>query len=187
MKTLTTLAFVLLVATLTAQDNKYADSYVCKNGKTHFFSATTMENIEATSKTTMCVMNTKSKKVFAKITQTSFVFKDKLMQEHFNENYMESEKYPTATLDMMIAEDIDYTKDGTYDITLKGILEMHGVKKDREIKGKLTVKKGQPVNATAVFDVVLSDHKIKIPSVIGQNIAESIKVDVDLNFEKYQK
>jgi polyisoprenoid-binding protein YceI len=134
-----------------------------------------------------CVLNTKTKKVYSKIKQTSFVFKDRLMQDHFNENYMETEKFPVAILDMVIVEDLDFTKDGTYDITLKGTLEMHGVKKEREIKGKLTIKNGQPVNATAEFMVKLADHQIKIPSIVGANIAEEVKVSVDYNFEKFHK
>jgi polyisoprenoid-binding protein YceI len=170
-----------------AQDDKYADTYACMKGMVHFFSATAMENIDATTNTAVCVLNTKTKKVFCKLKQSSFTFKDKLMQEHFNENYMESDKFPVAQLDMMIVEDIDFTKDGVYDVTLKGTIEMHGVKKEREIKGKLTVKNGQPVSATAVFMVKLADHGIKIPSIVGANIAEDVKTDVDFAFEKFHK
>ena len=119
--------------------------------------------------------------------QTSFTFKDKLMQEHFNENYMETDKFPSAVLDMMIAENLDFTKDGVYDITLKGTLEMHGVKQEREIKGKLTIANGAPVKAAAVFDVKLADHGIKIPKAVTMNIAEVIKTDVEFVLEKYQK
>jgi len=171
----------------TAQEDKYADTYSCKTGMVHFFSATAMENIDATSNTSLCILNTKSKKVVVKIKQSGFLFKDKLMQEHFNENYMESEKYPYASLDMEIAENLDYSKDGEYDVTLKGTIEMHGVKKEREIKGKLSVKNGAPSVATAVFMVKLADHNIKIPSVVGANIAEDVKVDVNFVFEKFHK
>ena len=166
-----------------AQDDNV---YVCTKGKIHFFSSTSMEDIEATSNSAVCVINTQTKKVFAKIQQSGFVFKDKLMQEHFNENYMESEKYPYGVLDMVL-DNVDFSKDGTFDITLKGTLEMHGAKYQREIKGKLVIKNGQPVNATAVFMVKLADHKMKIPSIVGANIAEDMKVDIDFNFEKYKK
>jgi polyisoprenoid-binding protein YceI len=88
---------------------------------------------------------------------------------------------------MVIVENIDFTKDGTYDVTLKGTLDMHGVKQAREIKGKLTIKNGAPVRATATFIVKLVDHKIKIPKAVVMNIAEEIKVDVDFTLEKYQK
>src|SRR6185295_19020953 len=97
-------AFLLLFAIqVYAQGDKYANTYVCTKGKIHFFSSSPLEDIEATSNTAVCVINTQTKKVYAKIAQASFVFKDKLMQEHYNENYMESDKYPSAVLDMVIA------------------------------------------------------------------------------------
>lgn len=184
-------SLVLLVCSMallaTAQTDKYANTYVCTKGNIHFFSRSPLEDIEATSTLGVCVINTQTKKVYAKVAQTSFAFKDKLMQEHFNENYMESDKYPSAVLDMTIAEDIDYSKDSTYAITLTGSLDMHGVKNDREIKGALTIKNGVPVQATATFNVQLADHRIKIPKAVIMNIAEVIKVDVDFALEKYQK
>lgn len=179
--------FLLAVALQLSAQDKYAGTYACTKGKIHFFSASPLEDIEATTNSAICVVNTQTKKVYAKIQQTSFVFSDKLMQEHFNENYMESETYPSSVLDMVIVEDIDFAKDGVYDITLKGTLEMHGIKQDREIKGKLTIKNGALAQATAVFNVNLVDHKIKIPKAVVMNIAEVIKVDVDFALEKYEK
>ena len=128
MKTIITSVLTFLSVVLFAQADKYANTYACTNGKIHFFSASPLEDIEATSKVAVCVLNTQTKKVYSKVAQTSFVFKDGLMQEHFNENYMESDKFPSSVLDMLIVEDIDFAKDGVYDITLKGTLEMHGVK-----------------------------------------------------------
>ena len=187
MKTTLSLLFIVIALQLSAQGDKYANTYVCTKGKIHFFSASPLEDIEATSNSAVCVVNTQTKKVYAKIQQNSFVFKDKLMQEHFNENYMESEKFPSAVLDMVITGDIDLTKDGVYDITLHGTLDMHGVKNERDIKGKLTIKNGAPVLATAAYEVKLEDHGIKIPKAVTMNIAESVKVDVDFALEKYQK
>lgn len=184
-----TIPFIMLLALsvqLFAQNN--SNAYVCnKTGKIHFFSASPLEDIEATSNEASLVLYTNDKSIGAKIPVTSFVFKDKLMQEHFNENYLETDKYPISTLKMVIVENIDFTKDGVYDITLRGTLEMHGVKHDRDIKGKLYIKGGQPVRATATFDVQLVDHKIKIPKAVVMNIAEVIKVDVDFALTKYTK
>ena len=184
----TTIVFLLLALSLqlVAQTDK-SGVYFTKKGKVHFFSASPLEDIEANASDATIVLNTADKSVNAKITQTSFVFKDKLMQEHFNENYMESDKYPYSVLSMAIVENIDFKKDGVYDVTLKGTLDMHGVKQAREIKGKLTIKNGVPVNATATFIVKLVDHKIKIPKAVILNIAEEIKVDVDFALEKYLK
>lgn len=184
------LSFLMLIAigfTAFAQENKYANTYACNNGKIHFFSATPLENIEATSEKAVCVINTETHKVYAKVAMTSFKFAQKLMEEHFNENYVESEQYPYGILDAVIATPLDYTKDGTYDVNLKGTFEVHGVKQEREIPGKLTIKNGQPYHTTAVFMVKLADHKIKIPKAVVMNIAEDMKIDIDFTFEKYVK
>lgn len=187
MKSLLGIFLTALTFQVSAQADKYANTYACTKGKVHFFSSSPLEDIEATTNTAVAVLNTQTKKVYAKIQQNSFVFKDKLMQEHFNENYMESDKFPSAVLDMVITDEIDFTKDGTYDITLTGNLEMHGVKQQREIKGKLTIANGAPAKATAAFEVKLVDHGIKIPKAVMMNIAEVIKVDVDFAFSKYEK
>jgi len=179
--------YLLLLALSANSQDKYANSYLCQKGKIHFFASTPIQDIVATSDKALCVLNTESKKVYAKVTMTTFNFKQKLMQEHFNENYMESDKYPEGVLEAVIVENIDFTKDGVYDITLKGTFEIHGVKQPREIKGKLTVKNGQVQNATATFDVKLADHQIKIPTALMAKIAEVVKVDIDFNFEKYEK
>jgi uncharacterized protein YlzI (FlbEa/FlbD family) len=186
---LTTSIFILVFATIFSGSfaQGASDTYVCTKGKTHFFASTPIEDIEATSNSTICVINTKTKKVSSKVQMTSCKFKSGLMEEHFNENYMESGKFPYGVLDAVIASDIDFSKDGVYDITLKGTFEIHGVKRDREIKGKLTVKNGEPVAATAEFDVKLVDHDIKIPTAVMSKIAEVVKVDIDFKFEKYQK
>ncbi len=170
-----------------AQVDKYANTYSCTGGSIHFFSSTPLENIDATSKKAVCVLNTETKKVYAKVQMSSFVFTKRLMQEHFNENYMESDKFPFGVLDAVITNDLDFTKDGTYDVTLKGTFEVHGVKQNREIPGKLTITNGQPFRATAAFTVKLADHNIKIPQAVILKIAEDTKVDVDFLFEKYSK
>ena len=159
-------------------------SFVCKDGMVHFFASTPLENISPVSNVAACGINTQTKKVFAKVRMSSFVFSNGLMQEHFNENYIESDKYPYAILETEIEENIDFSKDGVYNVTLKGTLEVHGVKQAREIKGKLTVKNGEPVEATAEFEVKLVDHKIKIPTAVVAKVAEIVKVDVDFKFKK---
>lgn len=179
------LSFIVLFIMATL--HSHAQQYVCKTGKAHFFSKTAMEDIEATSNQAVCALNTETQKVVAKIAIVTFKFHDKLMEEHFNENYMESDKIPYATLDATIKEKMDFSKDGLYDVILSGTLDIHGIKVTRDVKGKLTVKGGAPVSAAADFMVKLSDHKIKIPSVVGVNIAEELKVDVAFDFMKYEK
>lgn len=183
------LLFLLSAALLTmeAQDNRYVNTYVCDGGKIHFFSSTPLENIDAVSNNAVCVLNTETKKVYAKVQMVTFSFGRKLMQEHFNENYMETDQYPFGILDAVIEENLNFTKDGTYPVTLKGTFEVHGVKQTREIAGQLTIVNGQPKRATATFTVNLADHNIAIPKAVIMKVAESTQVDVDFTFEKYKK
>jgi hypothetical protein len=164
----------------------YSSTYACTNGKIHFYASTPLENIEATSNKAICVLNTGTKKVVAKVQMTSFVFPNGLMQEHFNENYMESTKFPYGELDAVISGNIDFTVDGVYNVILKGSFQMHGVKVDREIPAKITVVNGKPASGSAAFDVKLVDHHIKIPTAVITKIAEVVKVDLNFVFEKYQ-
>ena len=104
------------------------------------------------------------------------------MQEHFNENYMESEKYPLAKFKGVIEPKIDFTKDGEYSVMAKGILNVHGVDQPRTINGKIVIKNGV-VNLNSNFNVACDAHKIKIPKLVFTKIAEIIQVKVqgDLN------
>ena len=163
------------------------DTYVCKNARINLYSSAPIEDIEANSNSGVSVYNAATGELDFSVPIRSLHFPKALMEEHFNENYMESDKYPYGVLNGVITEGIDFTKDGTYDVTVKGTFEIHGVKQDKEVKGKLTVKNGAPLNATARFDIKLSDYKIKIPSLLGANISEGVKVDVNFNYEKYEK
>ncbi len=117
------------------------------------------------------------------VTNTSFDFPNKLMQEHFNEKYIESEKYPMSTFSGKVNEtNIDLTKDGAYNVTVTGKLNIHGVIMDRIIPGIITVKNGE-INIKTTFKVTVKDHKIEIPSVVGAKIAEQIDVIVDVNLQ----
>jgi polyisoprenoid-binding protein YceI len=157
--------------------------FFCKDGFVHFFSSSPLEDIEAKSNTVVAVYNTTKNEVGAKISIKSFSFKDKLMEEHFNENYLESDKYPFATLTGKIAEPIDLSKDGTYNATVNATLEIHGVKQVRGIKCTFTVK-GEQIIVKSVFEVKLADYKIKIPKMVVMNIAETIKVDLLFTLKK---
>ena len=106
------------------------------------------------------------------------------MQEHFNENYIESHKYPKADFKGQIVNsgDINFTKDGTYKANVKGKLTIHGETKDVETTGTIAVKGGK-VEADAVLSIELSDYKIEIPKVVKDNISKSVTIIVDCNLE----
>jgi polyisoprenoid-binding protein YceI len=121
-----------------------------------------------------------------KVLMKSFVFEKALMQEHFNENYVESDKFPNATFQGKIANfsAVDFTKEGTYDVTVEGDLTIHGITKKISEKGTFTVKAGDKIHGNSKFMVKPADYDIKIPSTVMNNIAETIEVTVDVELSK---
>lgn len=117
-----------------------------------------------------------------KVPIQSFTFRNGLMQEHFNENYMESDKYPHATFKGKIVEDVDLSRDGTYKVSASGILSVHGVSKARTITGVIVVKNGQMM-LNASFVVPVADHKIDIPDNKLLNISQDINVKLEAAYE----
>lgn len=160
--------------------------YVSKTIKTTIFSEAPLENIEATSNTGVAVLNTETGEVQFNIPIRSFNFRKRLMQEHFNENYMESDKYPHAKFKGKIRESIDFSVNGTYQVTTVGELEVHGVKKQRSIGGTLTVN-GNSISIQSQFDTKVADHDIKIPQLVFRNIAETIRVTVTGTFTPHNQ
>lgn len=151
-----------------------------------FFSKSPLEDITAVNKKSTFVINTATNDIQAGITMISFKFKSPLMEEHFNENYVESDKYPTSVFKGKIVESIDYTKDGENKVTVKGTLNLHGVTKDVEMQGTLT-KKGNEISIASDFKIKIADYKIKVPSLYVQNIAEVVDVKVTATLEPFAK
>jgi polyisoprenoid-binding protein YceI len=141
-----------------------------------FTSNAELEVIKASSNQIQGLLDPSNNKFAFSVKMLSFKgFNSELQREHFNEKYLESERFPTASFSGKIIEDLDLTKDGTYEVRAKGDLEIHGVKQTRIIKSKLTVSKGK-VSIDTNFTVPLSDHNIMIPKIVGQKIATEIEV-----------
>ncbi len=155
-------------------------------GAVSFFSKSPLEDIEAKNNRIVAVMNTNSKDIQIQIVIKGFVFKSALMQEHFNENYMESEKFPLSTFKGKINEVVDYTKDGVTKVTASGKLDMHGVTKEVTLNGTITVKENT-VTIDARFQVKLEDYNIKVPSLYVKNIAENIDVTFNSTLLPFKK
>ena len=156
-----------------------AQVFMTNNGSVKFFSEAPLENIESVSKSAMAALNAKTGKVFLRLPIRSFKFDKALMEEHFNENYLESDKYPNAEFDGTITNLPDLKKDGTYKVTAKGKFTVHGVAVERSIDGTLTVK-GSSITVNSVFKIKCVDHKIEIPKLVFKNIAEELDVTVDV-------
>ncbi len=177
------LAGILFAATIVnAQDR-----YFTKTGKVDFFSKASLEDIQAKNNTVTAVLDTKSGAMQFSVPMKGFEFEKKLMQEHFNENYVESDKYPKAEFKGTVASNtaVNYAKEGTYNVTVKGKLTMHGVTKDVEAPGTVKVAAGK-INAASTFSIQLSDYKISIPAVVKDKVSNAIKINVSTQLEPFK-
>jgi len=194
-KSLLVLGFILCLNRFNAQIFK------AKDGTTSisFFSEAPMENIEAMNKGAIIVLNTNSNDLQVRVSIQNFKFKNSLMEEHFNENYMETDKkgpkdasgavtYPNrnATFKGKINEKIDYTKDGENKVTVTGKMEIHGVTRDVTLDGTLT-KTGADLVLVSKFKIKVADYNIKVPSMYVKNIAEVVDVTINTTLEPFQK
>ncbi len=163
------------------------ERYSTRAGDVNFFSATPAENIEAVNHKATCVFDVTTGQVEISMLMKAFEFEKALMQEHFNENYMESNTFPKGTFKgkvVGIAVD-DLAKPGMKDVSIEGDLTMHGVTQHRTLKGTVTIDPaGSALKVSCDFVVKPEDHKITIPSVVRGQIAEEIQVKVRLELKQ---
>lgn len=159
-----------------------AQKYVAVSSEISFFSAAPLENISARNKDGKSILNTATKEVAFVVAISGFHFEKPLMEEHFNEKYMESDKFKTALFKAKINEDIDFLKEGTYQASVSGKLTIHGVEQERTIQGTITIK-GNRIIIDAKFPVKVVDHKIEIPKLVFKNIAEVVETTVHIEYE----
>lgn len=174
--------FIFCTAMLLSFSSNAQAIFISKTASVAFFSSTVIENIEGKSNVANAVIDTKSRNVLFKVANTSFQFKKKLMQEHFNENYMESDKYPYSTFKGKIKEEVDLSKNGKYAVTLEGTLDLHGVSKTYLVPAVFIVADGT-INASTVFKIKISDHHIDVPTLVFKNIAEFMEVRASASYQ----
>lgn len=169
---------VFLISTIQAQTLKTDSTYV------RFFSEAPLENIEAENKLSKGIINLEKKEIAFVVPIKGFRFEKALMEEHFNENYMESDKYPLATFKGSFDHLPELKQGVPVEVVFKGKLSIHGVEKDREIPAKLTLLPGGQILGETKFMVKTADHNIEIPKLVVKNIAEEIEVTVKAYFSK---
>lgn len=154
-----------------------------KSGKISFFSNTPLEDIQAQNNEVESKLLSTSGQIVFTLLVKGFRFENQLMEDHFNENYLESTKFPKADFKGYItnAKDINFTKDGSYPAKVKGSLTIHGVTKEVETDGTIAVKSGK-VTANTKFDIKLKDYNIA-GGMIGKKIAENVSVTVYCQYE----
>jgi polyisoprenoid-binding protein YceI len=174
----------LFVLNVNAQKTATAattSKFFTKTGKTFFSASSPLEAIEATTNKTTAVIDLSAGKIEVKLLVKTFHFEKALMEEHFNENYMESGKYPNASFigDIVDAKSVNLAKDGTYPVKVKGKLTMHNVTKDVETTASLVVKGGAIVSAKSELVTKMADYKIDIPGAVKEKIAKEAKISLD--------
>jgi polyisoprenoid-binding protein YceI len=157
--------------------------YMTKNGYIGFFSHSAMEDIKGDNNQVAGVLDISTGEMVFQVLIKSFHFEKALMEEHFNENYMESDKFPKSTFRGKITNlsAVDFTKQGKYDVTVEGDLNMHDVTNKISAKGTVEVVQGGVI-AVSKFNIVPEDYKITIPGVVRDNIAKTLEVSVNMKY-----
>ncbi len=156
-----------------------------KTGKVSFTSqAKSPEKVEAENNEVSSIINTQTGDMVFAILIKSFHFASALMEEHFNENYVESNKYPKASFKGKIINlsSVNFSKAGAYAVTVQGELTFHGVTKNLSAPGSITIKPGK-ISASSKFHVKLKDFNISIPSLVADKISEDIDITIDCTYE----
>lgn len=157
-----------------------AQQYMTREGHVRFFSTTPMEDIKAENHQTTALLRADGAFAF-RVPVLGFRFEKALMEEHFNENYLESHTYPNGSFEGEVNGFSDALKDGkSHDVVAKGVLSIHGVEQEREIPSKLRWN-GTGWDIESVFNVVPEDHNINIPKVVRNKIASIIEVTIEAN------
>lgn len=175
MKTIAFLFLFLITATAS-----FSQIYMTRNARISFYSSTEKETINAVNNQAYAVIDAAKKNIAFTLLMKGFQFEKELMQEHFNENYAESDKYPKASFSGAYTGDVNTAKDGVYNVTAKGNLTIHGVTKAVEAPATIEVKNGALTGKTE-FKVKPEDYGINIPSLVREKIAKEMTVSVSAN------
>ena len=156
-----------------------SQQFTTRTGFAGFYSKASLEDIHAENNQVFAIIDASKKNLAFSLLLKSFIFEKELMQTHFNENYVESDKYPKATFSGTYTGDVTLNKDGVYPINLKGTLTLHNVTKNIELPATLEVKAGKLLG-NAAFKIKPEDYNISIPSVVREKIAKEVAVTIKI-------
>lgn len=175
---------IILIVLLFISTSVVGQKYISEKSNIVFFSSALLEDIEARNEKAKSVFDADNGDFVFSIPVNQFQFAKSLMQEHFNEKYMESDKYPTTIFKGKV---LDFEKGSeNNNVWTEGELEIHGVKRNVKIQGNL-IFKGERVIIESKFIVKLEDYEIEIPKLLFQKIAEEVEVTVNFEYKRYEK
>ncbi len=175
--------FILFAILFSHSVSSQEKIYSTKSGSISINANTPLETIEATNNQTLSKLSNKSGQLVFMVLIKGFIFKNALMQEHFNENYMESSKFSKADFKGNITNinDVNFSKDGTYQTSVEGVLTIHGVSKKINTIGTITVDKGV-VKCNALIKIKVRDFGIA-GKYIGDKIAEEVATIISCKYD----
>jgi hypothetical protein len=183
MRRLSILFFLLVIALVVN-----AQKYMTKNGYIGFFSHTPMEDIKGDNNQVAGILDISTGDIVFQALIKSFHFDRALMEEHFNENYMESDKFPKSSFKGKITNlsSVNFSKNGSYDVTVEGDLTIRDATNKINTKGTIEIITGG-INANAKFNIVPEDYKINIPGVVREKINKNLEVTVTMKYAPLEK
>ncbi|MFD1754070.1 YceI family protein [Rufibacter sediminis] len=160
--------------------------YFTRTGHISFFSKAPLEDIEASTKQVVSFLDLKTGEMVFSVPMKMFQFRKSLMQEHFNENYVESDKYPKATFKGKVVniQSVNLAQDNLYKVLIEGVLTIHGVDRPVRTEGTLEVKNKQMVGKST-FSVTPQEFNIEIPFLVKEHIAKRIDITVNVVYVPY--
>lgn len=175
---------LLVIIVLCFASGVWAQKYMSRTGVITFTSKAPMETIEGKNNQVASTLNATTGEITIALLIKSFEFDRALLQEHFNENYMESDKYPRSIFKGKISNlgAVSFKKDGQYQVTIEGQLTIHNVTKSVKESATITVN-GTKMVAIAKFNIAPADYGIQIPSLVKDKIAKNVVTQVNIPYE----
>jgi polyisoprenoid-binding protein YceI len=173
--------FLLLVLVCVATTAFSQKKYTTEKTYISFYSHAPLEDIKADNAKNSAIFNADNNEIAFSVPMKEFKFRKSLMQQHFNEKYVESDKFPKSTFQgKIVGFKADVT--GQQQVKAQGKLTIHGVTKDIDVPGTIEVQ-GKKLQMRSKFMVKVADYDITIPSLVFQNIAEEVEVTIDFTFK----
>ncbi len=170
---------ILSILAISLGISAFSQIYTTRSGKISFYSSTEKETVNAVNNQVYAVIDAGKNNIAFAVLMKGFQFEKELMQEHFNENYVESDKYPKASFSGAYVGDVNVAKEGVYKVLVKGNLTLHNLTKAIETPATIEVKNNTLIG-TAKFMVKPEDYNISIPSLVREKIAKEMAVDVSI-------
>jgi hypothetical protein len=181
------LACSLLLISGSSDITMAQSKYFTREGKIEFLSKAPLEDIHSVNKKVTAILDTETGQMEFSVLMKAFEFEKALMMEHFNENYVESDKFPKSVFKGKIdnVSEVKWKQDGTYPVKVSGSMTIHGVTKEVSYPGTIMIKNGK-INGNAEIDITLKDYNISIPRVVKDNISETVKVTIEVALDPFK-